>query len=245
MPARRRGGALPGRGQGAAVVAPPPGATAPPGALAPPGAGWLPGAVGCAGAVCGAEGSAGGWDEGWADGSPVCPPPVVDAPVGVAEPVGTGAEVGAPPGTDVVGDAVEDGCDVAVASGPWLGRGAGVEEPVETTRPSEVPEVLLLETGWPITASATLMVPMATTKTPTTTAVRRAKGLRPPTGEGLVRDRVDCAVDAPVPGPRGREARPTPPSAGAARAAGCRPCAGSGRRPPNRPSRRRNRPRRR
>ena len=166
------------------MVAPPPGANAPPGALAPPGAGWLPGAVGCAGAVCGAEGSAGGWVEGWADGSPVCPPPVVDAPVGVAEPVGTGEEVGAPPGADVVGDAVEDGCDVAVASGPWLGRGTGVEEPVETTRPSEVPEVLLLETGWPITASATLMVPMATTKTPTTTAVRRAKGLRPPHRRG-------------------------------------------------------------
>ena len=114
---------------------------------------------------------------------------MVDAPLGVAVPVGTGEEVAVPPGTDVVGDAVDDGCDVDVASGPWLGRGAGVEDPVETTRPSEVPEVLLLETGWPITASATLMVPMATTKTPTTTAVRRAKGLRPPHRRG-----AGCAI---------------------------------------------------
>ena len=103
---------------------------------------------------------------------------MVDAPLGVAVPVGTGEEVAVPPGTDVVGDAVDDGCVVDVASGPWCGT--GVEDPVEMTRPSDVPEVSLLDTGWPISASATLMVPMASTKTPTTTAVRRAKGLRPP-----------------------------------------------------------------
>ena len=50
-PAGPAWGGAPGRGQGAAVVAPPPGAIAPPGALAQLGAGWLPGAVGCAGAV--------------------------------------------------------------------------------------------------------------------------------------------------------------------------------------------------
>ena len=95
------------------------------GAAPPPGAGWLPGAVGCTGAVGVAEGAAGGWVEGWEDGSAVCPPgcPVVDALLGVAVPVGTGEEVAVPPGTDVVGDAVDDGCVVDVASGPLLGAG--------------------------------------------------------------------------------------------------------------------------
>ena len=131
------------------MVAPPPGATAAPGAAPPPGAGWFPGVVGCTGAVGVAEGAAGGWVEGWEDGSAVCPPgwPVVDALLGVVEPVGTGEEVAVPPGADVVGDAVDDGCVVDVASGPLLGRGTGVEDPVETTRPSDVPEVLLLDTG--------------------------------------------------------------------------------------------------
>jgi len=153
-----------------------------PGAAPPPGAGWSSGALGCTGAVGVAEGAAGGWVEGWEDGSAVLAPgsPLVGALLGVAEPVGSVEGVAAPPGTDVVGEDVEDGCDVAVASGSWLGCGTGVEDPVETTRPSEVPEVLLLDTGWPITASATLMAPMATTNTPTTTAVSRAKGLRPP-----------------------------------------------------------------
>ena len=148
----------------------------------PPGAGWLPGAVGCTGAVGVAEGAAGGCVEAWEDGSTVRAPgsPLVAGLLGVAEPVGAVEGVAAPPGTEVVGEAVEDGSPVAVGSGPLLGCGTGVEDPVETTRPSEVPAVLLLDTGWPITASATLMAPMATTKTATTTAVSRAKGLRPP-----------------------------------------------------------------
>ena len=124
---------------------------------------------------------------------------------------------------------------------PVAGRGTGVEDPVETTRPSEVPEVLLLETGWPITASATLMAPMATTKTPTTTAVRRAKGLRPPHRRGGPRDRAGCWGRCSGPWTTGRGVRPTPPSAGGARAAGCRRCAASGRRPPSPRWRRRNR----
>ena len=103
-------------------------------------------------------------------------------------------------------------------SGPWLGRGAGVEEPVENDPAERGPRGAAARDGVAHHRLGDADGAHGHHEDADDHGRETGEGVATPTGEGLVRDRVDCAVDAPVPGPRGREARPTPPSAGAARA---------------------------